>query len=96
MRLIDVLKLNKSKIIGDITYTKKDFTTEGFEYYNERYMHKYGSWERDRDLLSYMIPRKWPKSDFWVKTVEMEYRGYIYQTTACDHNEDIYQVIGIK
>ena len=26
----------------------------------------------------------------------MEYRGYKYQTIACDHNEDIYEVIGIK
>ena len=62
-------------------------------------MHKHGSWERYRDLLSSMIPRKWPKSDFWVKAVEMEYiyhMEYIYQTIACDHNEDIYQVIGIK
>ena len=38
MGLINDLKLNESKIINDITYTKKDFTTEGFEYYNERYI----------------------------------------------------------
>ena len=40
MRLISDLKRNESKIIDDIIYTKKDFTTEGFKYYNELYTHK--------------------------------------------------------
>ena len=100
MRLINDLKLNESKLINDIIYTKKHFTTEGFEYYNERYIRKqcikYCSWERYRELLTYSLPRKWPKSDFWIKTVEMQYRGYTYQTIASDINEDIYEVIGIK
>ena len=100
MRLINDLKLNESKVIDNIIYTKKDFTTEGFEYYNERHTRKHcikhQSWERDRDLLSSIKPRKLARSDFWVKTIEMEYKGYIYQTIASDLNEDIYEVIGIK
>ena len=101
MRLISDLKLNESKLINDIIYTKKHFTTKAFEYYNERYIRKqcatYGSWERYRELLTYSLPRNWPKINFWrIKTVEMMYRGYTYQTIASDFNEDIYEVIGIK
>ena len=95
MRLINDLKLNKSKVIDNIIYTKTDFTTDGFLYYNERHPHKQ-CWERYRDLLSSIKPRKLTRSDFWIKTIEMEYRGYIYQTIASNINEDIYEVIGIK
>ena len=95
MRLVSDLRLNESKLINDIIYT-----TKGFKYYNERYIHKqcaiHGSWERYRELLTYSLPRKWPKNDFWTKTVEMTYRGNTYQTIASDVNEDIDEVIGIK
>ena len=61
------------------------------------YNHKYGSWLRYRDLLSSMRrPNKWYEIDIWIKTIEMDYRGYTYQTIASDFNEDIYEVIGIK
>ena len=100
MRLIHDLKLNESKLIGDILYTKKHFTSEGFQYYNERYIRKqclgYGSWERYKELLAYFLPRTHSKSDFWIKVIEMQYRGYIYQTIASNIHEDIYEVIGIK
>ena len=100
MRLIHDLKYNENKLIGDILYKKNNFTTEGFQYYNERYIRKqclrHGSWERYRDLLAYFLPQKYPKSDFWIKVIEMQYRGYIYQTIASNIHEDIYEVIGIK
>ena len=100
MRLIHDLKVDESRLINDILYTKKHFTTEGFYYYNERCIFKHcsrhGSWERYRELLTYSLPRKYPKSDFWTKVIEMQYHGYIYQTIASNTHEDIYEVIGIK
>ena len=100
MGLINELNLNEGILINGIIYTKRHFTTQGFEYYNERYIRKqclrHCAWARYRELLTYSLPRKWPKSDFWIKTVEMSFRGYTYQTIASDINEDIYEVIGVK
>ena len=59
MRLICNLKLDENKLINGILYTKKDFTTEDFQYYNER--HCPCCWTRYRDLLAYdccSLPKK--------------------------------------
>ena len=100
MRLICELKLNQSIQIDDIIYTKKHFTLEDFEYYNERYRYQsargHSSWERYRDLLSSTRQNAPPRSDYWVKIIEMQYKGYVYQTVGSDYNRDIYEVIGIK
>lgn len=95
MRLIRDLAVGESRQIGDILYTKKTFTTEGFLYYNERYARN-GSWLRYRDLYYSYMPQRYPKSDFWIKIIEMTYKGYIYQTIASNYHEDIYEVVGIK
>ena len=95
MRLLHDLPLNEPKRIGNVVYTKKVFTTEGFIYYNERHSVP-DSWLRFRDLYYSHLPSNQPKSDFWCKTVEMKFNGYIYQTIASNFHEDIYEVIGIR
>ena len=78
MRLMCNLELNESKLINDVLYTKKDFTTEDFQYYNENHCSCY--WQRYRHLF----------------VIEMNFRGYTYQTIPCSYNKDIYEIIGIK
>ena len=95
MRLIHDLKLNESIHIGEVVYTKKTFTTKGFRYYNERHASP-DAWGRFRDLYFSNLPNNRPKSDFWVKVIEMKFRGYIYQLIASNFHEDIYEVIGIR
>ena len=95
MRLIRDLALGESRQIGDILYTKKTFSTEGFHYYNEKYMN-HCSWSRYRELYYSYLPQKYPKSDFWIKVIEMKYRGHICQTIASNACEDIYELFWIK
>ena len=95
MRLIHDLQDNESKLIGDVVYTKKTFSTEGWWYYNERHTRPDG-WGRFRDLCFSHLPNNHPKSDFWVKVILMKFRGYIYQTIATNFHEDIYEVIGVR
>ena len=92
------LKLNESKLIIDVLYTKADFTMEDFQYYNEN--HCSCCWQRYKHLLAYDCSspsiKHLKRSHCWNKIIEMNFRGYTYQTISSSYNEDIYEIIGIK
>lgn len=95
MRLIHELKLDESIQVGEVVYTKKTFTTEGWQYYNERHANP-EYWCRYRNLYFSNLPSNHPKSDFWTKVVEVKFRSHVYQTIASNFHEDVYEVIGIR